>query len=123
MYPRTEYEMSEEDLKEILDACRSTPVLFGSGGVNLGGNQQANANTAWATLGRKMGFDSMTVRDIQGKNNRFFTAIPSETESQREERKAKEKEEKRLKRIDEIKQEIATREQMLKELEKSTLKD
>jgi hypothetical protein len=118
MYPRTEYEMSEKDLKKILSACKPTPVIFGNGGMNLGGSQQENANMAWAELGKKMGFDYMTVRPIQGKNNRFFTAIPSETESQKEEREAKEKEEKRLQRIDEIKKEIATREQELKGLEK-----
>ena len=118
MCPRTEYEMSEKDLKEILSACKPTPVIFGNGGMNLGGSQQENANSAWAKLGKKMGFDYMTVRPIQGKNNRFFTAIPSETESQKEERETKEKEEKRLKRIAEIKQEIATKEQEIKELER-----
>lgn len=118
MYPRTEYEMSEKDLKKILDACKSTPVMFGNSGMALGGNQQDNANFAWAELGKKMGFDSMTVKPIQGKGSRFFTAIPSETENQRKEREAKEAEEKRLKRIAEIKQEIVTKEQELKELEK-----
>lgn len=117
MYPRIEYEMSEKDLQEILSACKPTPVIFGDNGMNLGGNQQDNANRAWAELGKKMGFDSMTVSPIQGKGNRFFTAIPSETESQRKEREAKETEEKRLKRIAEIKQEIATKEQELNELE------
>jgi hypothetical protein len=28
MYPRTEYEMTEEDLKEFLEACRPTPAMF-----------------------------------------------------------------------------------------------
>ena len=118
MYPRTEYEMSEKDLEEILSACKPTPVIFGNGGMSLGGNQQDNANFAWAELGKKMGFDSMTVKPIQGKGNRFFTAVPFETESQRKEREAKEVEEKRLKRIKEIKQEITTKQQELKELEK-----
>ena len=85
MYPRTDYEMTEKDLKVILDACKPTPVLFGNGGQSLGGSQQENANMAWSKLGKKMGFDHMTVRPIQGKGMRFFTAIPSETDSQRRE--------------------------------------
>jgi hypothetical protein len=92
MYPRVEYEMSEKDLKEILSACKPTPVIYGSSGINLGGSPQQNANFAWAKLGKKMGFDYMSVRPIQGKGNRFFSAIPSETESQKKEREAKEKE-------------------------------
>jgi hypothetical protein len=116
MYPRTDYEMTEKDLKVILDACKPTPVLFGNGGQSFGGSQQENANRAWSELGKKMGFDYMTVRPIQDKGMRFFTAIPSETDNQREEREAKEKEDKRLARVVELKKEIADKEKELKEL-------
>jgi len=116
MYPRIEYEMIEKDLEKILNACKPTPVLFGNNGINLGGSQQEKANRAWKTLGKKMGFDSMTVRPIQGKCNRFFTAVPLETEEQRKERETKEAEERRLKRISDLKIEIADREKELKDL-------
>jgi hypothetical protein len=62
-----------------------------------------------------MGFDYMTVRPIAGKGNRFFTAIPSETEKQREERERKEAQEKKQKRINELRQEVADKEKELKE--------
>ena len=55
IYPRTEYEMSEEDLKLILSACRPTPVLFGNDGMSLGSSQQENSNSAWRSLGNKIG--------------------------------------------------------------------
>lgn len=86
MNPRVEYEMSEQDFNDILDACKPTPVLFVSGGVPIGGSPQENANAAWSELGRRMGFDYMSVRPVVGKNARFFTAIPSETQGQREAR-------------------------------------
>lgn len=118
MYPRVEYEMSEEDLKEILGACRPTPVIFGCGGIPLGGSQQKNANYAWAKLGEKMGFDHMTVRPIDGKSNRFFTAIPLETKEQKKEREDREAVAKKQARIKFLKEEIVQKEIELKELEK-----
>ncbi len=86
MCTRREYEMTEKDLEEILSAGRPTPVIFGNNGMDLGGNQQENTDNAWKRLGKKMGFNYMTVRPIRGKNNtnRFFTAVPSETESQKD---------------------------------------
>ena len=99
MYPRTNYEMTQADLDAILDACKPTPVMFLSGGTPIGGNQQDNANAAWSALGKKMGFDYMTVQPIDGKGNRFFTAIPSENETQRAERLAREAEEKKAAEI------------------------
>ena len=83
MYPRVEYEMSERDLEKIMDACKPVPLIM----LNIGmpRSQQENANDAWAELGKKLGFDPMTVQPINGKGNRFFTAVPSETETQKQE--------------------------------------
>lgn len=86
MYPRTNYEMTDEDLKVLLDACKPTPVMFLSGGIDIGGSPQENANIAWKELGNKYGFDYMTVRPVHGKGQRFFTAVPNETEEQKKER-------------------------------------
>ena len=55
MYPRTNYEMSEEDLKELLEACKPVPYMV-FGGIAPRSPEQ-NANDAWERLGKKMGFD------------------------------------------------------------------
>lgn len=72
---RKEYEMTEEQLQEILNACKPTPVMYMSGGVPMFNTPQENANHAWKLLGEKMGFKHMTVRP-NGKGDRFFTAEP-----------------------------------------------
>jgi hypothetical protein len=77
MYPRSNYEMTEEDLKELLAACKPTPVILI--GNYSPPSPQENANRAWKTLGIKMGFDYQTVRPVPGKGQRFFTAVPSGT--------------------------------------------
>jgi len=117
MYPRCEFEMSEDDFKKILDAGKPTPVLYLSGGIPLGGNPQENANRAWKRLGEKMGFDHMTVRPIQGKDGRFFTAIPSEPDEQRKEREKREAEEKRRDKMATLRHEIAIKQEELRKLE------
>lgn len=102
MYPRTNYEMTQADLDAILDACKPTPVMF-----LIGGSPQENANAAWAVLGKKMGFDHMTVKPILGKGNLFFSAVPSENETQRAERLAREDEEKKRAEIKRLETEVA----------------
>lgn len=94
MNPRVEYEMSEAEEKEILEASKPVPYIM-AGGISPSSPQE-NANRAWGRLGKKRGFDHMTVRPDPGKGLRFFTAVPSETEKQQEERKSREKEEARV---------------------------
>lgn len=118
MYPRTNYEMTKEDLEKILEACKPTRVMCLNGGTPLGGNQQENANSAWKALGEKLGFDYMTVRPIEGKGQRFFSAVPSETETQKEERMKKEGEEKRISEIAQLEKEIQERQIKLDNLKK-----
>ncbi len=87
MMPRTEYEMDKADLAKILQAGSDDAwIRLRSHSRNLSGRSpqcgtppspQENANHAWAMLGKELGFDSMTVRPIQGKGQRFFTAVPS----------------------------------------------
>lgn len=114
-YPRVNYEMTEEELKELLDACKPTPCM--KIGSYYSRTPQENANTAWQKLGEKHGFDFTTVRPVQGKGNRFFSAVPTETELQREERIKQEETEKKLRRIEHLKTEIETAQQELKKLE------
>lgn len=70
---RREYEMSQHDLDVLMDACK--PVRYMVFGGIMPSTPQENANAAWAALGRKYGFDAMTVEPCQ-KGERFFTAIP-----------------------------------------------
>jgi predicted TIM-barrel fold metal-dependent hydrolase len=73
-FMRKEFEMSPDELKEMLEACKPTPVMFLSGGVPMGRSQQENANDAWERLGKKYGFDYMSIRPVAGKDMSFFTA-------------------------------------------------
>ena len=115
MYPRTEYEMTQDDLDAILAACKPTPVMFLSGGTPMGNSPQENANIAWGKLGKKMGFDHMTVRPDGSRGMRFFSAIPTENETQRNERLALEAEEKKRENIKRLESEVATAQERLAE--------
>ena len=68
-----DFEMSEADLAELLDAMQPVPLIA----INCGmpRSRQENANAAWARLGAKMGFEPMSVRP-NGKGDRFFSATP-----------------------------------------------
>ena len=110
---RVNYEMTNKDLEELLDACKSTPVMFLSGGTPIGGSPQENANRAWEKLGKKMGFDSITVRP-SNIGQRFFSAVPSETEVQKQERERRESEKLKLVKIAELKKDIAEKQEELK---------
>ncbi len=115
MYPRTNYEMTEEDLTTMLAA--SQPVRCMQIGSYSPRTPQENANRAWAALGKKMGFDHMTVRPHPSKGNRFFSAVPSETEPQRVERLAKGAKEKRAAEIAALKRDISDKQAKLHQLE------
>ena len=106
--------MTEEDLATILDACKSVPVMMI--GSYSPSSPQENANRAWAALGKKMGFDHMTVEPIRGKGNRFFTAVPSETEEGRKERETREAAERRRTEIAKLNDEITERQKRLGDL-------
>ena len=68
-----EFEMSQEQLDKLLDACKPVPMIALQCGTPR--SPQANANDAWAALGKELGFDAMTVRPT-GKGDRFFSAEP-----------------------------------------------
>lgn len=114
MYPRTNYEMTQEQLDKILDACKPTPVIMI--GSYTPASPQENANNAWAALGREMGFDHMTVQPISGKGTRLFSAVPNETPEAKAERERREAEDKRQADIGRLNDEIYDREQQLKKL-------
>lgn len=72
---RREFELSQEQLFGLREACRPVPYIV-VGGVTPASPQQ-NANAAWRRLGGELGFDWETVRPVPGKSERFFTAEPS----------------------------------------------
>ena len=55
MNPRVNYEMTEDDLKKIMAACKPVPCMM-VGSVTMG-SQQENANNAWAELGKRIVFE------------------------------------------------------------------
>lgn len=105
MYPRTEYEMTQQDLDTLMEAMKPVPVIM----LQCGNppSQQENANNAWHRLGEKMGFDSATVQPISGEGARFFSAIPNEPEEIRVARIAKEAKAAKQKEVEVLKNTIA----------------
>ncbi len=114
MYPRTNYEMTEADLDALLKACDPVPYMI-VGGMEPSSPQE-NANRAWAALGAKMGFDSMSVEPISGKGMRFFTAVPTENEAQKVARLANEAAAKRAQDILDLEHQQSVIADRLKEL-------
>lgn len=68
---RQRYEMSEDDLNKLLDAMKPSPAIMLQ--CVIPSSQQELANAAWCELGKRMGFDGMTVQPT-GEGDRFFTA-------------------------------------------------
>ncbi len=68
---RKEFEMSQEQLDEILSACKPVPMIMLQCGTPK--SPQENANNAWERLGNKLGFKHMTVLP-SNKGDRYFTA-------------------------------------------------
>ncbi len=71
---RQQYTMEQADLDTILKACEPVPMIMLQCGTPS--SPQENANAAWASLGKKMGFQSATVEPI-GSDQLKFTAIPN----------------------------------------------
>lgn len=114
MYPRTEFEMSEKDKNELLEACKPVPYMVVGGMAPR--SQQENANEAWARLGKKMGFDPMSVKPISGKGMRFFSAVRNENETEKAEREAVDQQQKRQAKIEKLVGSIESAEKELKKL-------
>lgn len=72
MSERVNYEMTAEDLATLLESMKPVPLIAMHCGPAP--NRQDMANAAWEKLGKKMGFDHMTVQPT-GRGDRFFSAI------------------------------------------------
>ena len=69
-----EFKMTNKQFEDLLRASKPVPYMVVGG--YLPTSPQENANVAWANLGKKMGFDPMTVKPIAGKDQTYFTAEP-----------------------------------------------
>jgi DNA-binding XRE family transcriptional regulator len=69
------YTITQEQLAKLIEASRPVPYMI------FGGREppsvQECANAAWATLGKEMGFDHMTVRPVSGEPQTVFIAEPT----------------------------------------------
>jgi hypothetical protein len=72
---RREFEMTEDDLKELLEASKPVPYMV-FGGVEPQSPRE-NAHAVWRVLGDRIGFAWKTVKPSAG-GQRFFSAEPSE---------------------------------------------
>lgn len=63
------YEMTDEQLKKILEACKPVPYIVADGREPI--SPQEHANAAWAALGAEMGFDWKTVSSVPGESHVF----------------------------------------------------
>jgi predicted TIM-barrel fold metal-dependent hydrolase len=71
---RKEYELTTEQYDKLIEACRPAPMIMLQCGMPP--SPQENANAAWCSLGKELGFDGMTV-EPSSKGKRFFTAVPT----------------------------------------------
>ena len=69
---RKEFQMTPDELKGIMEACRPVPMIMLQCGTPS--SPQENANRAWQSLAAKYGFDWESVRPVSGKDNHYFTA-------------------------------------------------
>ena len=69
---RKKFEMTQEELTELIAACRPVPMIMLQCGEPP--SQQRNANSAWQNLAKKYGFKWDTVAAYPGEGQRFFSA-------------------------------------------------
>lgn len=76
--------MTEADYEQIIAAIQPVPHMMIGGSFPR--SQQERANDAWKELGSRMGFGGETVLPDQSRGKLAFTAVPNETQTQREDR-------------------------------------
>jgi hypothetical protein len=69
---RKEFQMTPDELKNLLESCRPVPMIMLQCGTPS--SPQENANCAWRSLAAKYGFDWDSVQPVSGKGMEFFTA-------------------------------------------------
>lgn len=69
---RKDFEMTKDQFDKIVAASQPTRVM--KIGNSYPSTPQENANRAWMSLGKEMGFDGMSVKPKGSSNPRQFTA-------------------------------------------------
>jgi hypothetical protein len=69
---RKNFQMSEVQLERLKDAGKPVPYMVFGGRPPA--STQENANRAWESLGRELGFVGHTVEPISGKSELYFSA-------------------------------------------------
>lgn len=74
---KQEFEMTREEMDNILAINKGGggPVIFLSGGIQMGSSLQEKINQYWKILGDKYGFKPMTVEG-SARGDLFFLAEP-----------------------------------------------
>ena len=73
---RKDFEMTEEQLAAIIEACKPVPLIALQCGTPS--TPQERANAAWRKLGIELGFVWDTARP-NGGGDRFFSAVVMES--------------------------------------------
>jgi hypothetical protein len=74
MTERKDFEMTDQQLKDLHAACRPIPYLV-VGGVQPMSFKERIDNL-WKVMGDSMGFDYKTAAPAQGKGEKWFSAVP-----------------------------------------------
>jgi len=69
---RKEFELTDEQLDKLYNACKPTMCIMI--GNCIPRTPQENANLAWQILGNELGFIWDTVKPVEGKGDKYFTA-------------------------------------------------
>jgi len=64
------YEMTQEELDQLMEACKPVPYMV-MNGVEPSSPEE-NANRVWGRLAKKYKFDPKTPRPADGGNQFFF---------------------------------------------------
>ncbi len=73
---KKEYKLNDEQLKEMLEACKPVPVVK-IAGQWLPDTQMDVVNNLWQKFGKKMKFDWKTAQGLPEKGQAYFKAIPN----------------------------------------------
>ena len=76
MSKNKEFTMTQEQFDIIIDACKLVPMIMLQCGEPR--NQQENANSAWQSLGKELGFKWDTVHPNRLDQKKFTAEIIEE---------------------------------------------
>lgn len=75
---KQDFQITQDELNEILEASKPTPVMYLSGGTPMFDSPQENANRVWKKLADKYGFVWDSAELISNKPPTNFKATPTQ---------------------------------------------